>query len=575
MKSRFLLLAEALLFCLIFIGCSGKYRHDGLAGVERLVEKSPEAALAHLDSIDCKSLSDADRHYYDLLTIKAADKAYITHTSDSLILRIIEYYDSHRGYGLYPEALYYGGRVYSDLGDYPTALRYFQKALDLLPADASDLHLRGNVLSQTGRLLNTLKLYGEAVPYMHEAIKVDSLCEDSLNMIYDIQLLGAIYLHSKEYDQAEAKFQAALALADVISPKDKIQQEMYLAGVKYKKGEIDSALTLIRDVIGRIGQPYRSVALAYASYIYKRAGILDTAYMCAGELVNNPEFESNKETGYDVLLSPALMDVVPVDSVRLYAYRYGELLDSYLNQSELHATLLQNSFYNYQLHDRQRVAAEETKAGLQRWIAGILVVVFVLVMCVLYLKNRSKSQLLQLHEALNNINLLKQTLNNPVCETPVVRDGESPDVHSVPAQDYRELQIQLRNELLELQQSCAQMPAVPQEILQSEACERLQQYIRNGDIIAENDDIWTDLERVVSKSSKDFKYRLQLLTGGALKRADYHVALLIKCGVTPTQMTSLLGRTKGTISYRREALCQKVFERNLGAKVIDDVIRRL
>lgn len=49
------------------------------------------------------------------------------HTSDSLILDVIDYYSSNDDRNLYPEVLYYGGRVYSDLGDYPTSLSYFRK----------------------------------------------------------------------------------------------------------------------------------------------------------------------------------------------------------------------------------------------------------------------------------------------------------------------------------------------------------------------------------------------------------------------------------------------------------------
>ena len=62
--------------------------------------------------------------------MKIADKNYVTHTSDSLILRVIDHEESHKGDGRYAEALYYGGRVYSDLGDYPTSLKYFQQSLE-------------------------------------------------------------------------------------------------------------------------------------------------------------------------------------------------------------------------------------------------------------------------------------------------------------------------------------------------------------------------------------------------------------------------------------------------------------
>lgn len=87
--------------------------------------------------------------------------------------------------------------------------------------------------------------------------------------------------------------------------------------------------------------------------------------------------------------------------------------------------------------------------------------------------------------------------------------------------------------------------------------------------------LWRKLEESVIDSSREFKYRLNLLTGGKIKTQDYHVALLIKCGISPTNISILIGRAKGTVSYRREALCEKVFGEKYGVKVIDDVIRLL
>ena len=60
----------------------------------------------------------------------------------------------------------------------------------MLPEDTPYLTLRANVLSQTGRLLNTLRLYERAIPYIEESIRVDSVLNDSLGLMFDTQLLG-------------------------------------------------------------------------------------------------------------------------------------------------------------------------------------------------------------------------------------------------------------------------------------------------------------------------------------------------------------------------------------------------
>ncbi len=138
--------------------CNRMSMDSRLLKISKTIDNSPEEALASLDSIDYDKLSEDNRHYYDFLSLKARDKAYIAHTSDSLILDLIEYYSTDKNSKLYPEIIYYGGRVYSDLGDYPTSLFYFQQAADRLPKDCENQNLRCNVISQTGRLLNTLRL---------------------------------------------------------------------------------------------------------------------------------------------------------------------------------------------------------------------------------------------------------------------------------------------------------------------------------------------------------------------------------------------------------------------------------
>ena len=122
-----------ILLPLLLCACSGNApSHPALLHAARLLD-SDSAAVADslLLRVSPDSLSDADRNFHALLRVKADDKLFRKHRSDSLILPVVEYEGKHRSRGLYPEALYYAGRVYSDLGDYPTATDYFQQAAGL------------------------------------------------------------------------------------------------------------------------------------------------------------------------------------------------------------------------------------------------------------------------------------------------------------------------------------------------------------------------------------------------------------------------------------------------------------
>ncbi|MDE5877876.1 MAG: hypothetical protein K2H47_10335, partial [Muribaculaceae bacterium] len=324
---RYGLLLIPLVYCVLWLlaaGCGRGVRHDiRLTEIERLSEEHSDTAattaVSRLELIDRSALSESDRRYYDFLWVKTADKAYITHTSDSLILSVIDYAASHRRELSYPEALYYGGRVYSDLGDYPTALRYFQQALDEMPesGDSKDLNLRRRVLSQTGQLLNTLRLYQQAIPYVEEAIEIATTMNDSISMMRDIQLLGSVYLRSEKYDTAEIKFRTAYSIAEKVSPVNGYTQLMHLGAIKYYKGEVDSALAILRPVVRNIHPDIKDYALAYAANVYLKASILDTAFMYAKELIWDKN-SNNRATGYQIATSPGVINLIPKDSLPIY-----------------------------------------------------------------------------------------------------------------------------------------------------------------------------------------------------------------------------------------------------------------
>lgn len=557
-----------LLSLLLLIGCSENNKDTRLIRISEFVSESPNEALACLDSINYKELSSSDKNFFDFLTIKAKDKAYIRHTSDSLFIRVHDYYSNYRAEDLYPEVLYYGGRVYSDIGDYPTALKYFQQALDRAET-TNDLKLKNRILSQTGRLLNSLRLYEKAILYITKAIQTDSILNDSVNYMYDTQLLGAINLHTKRYKIAESNFRLARKLALKISPEDVLQQDMYLSAIKYYTGDLDSALLLIRPIINNINMIDRNNALAYASSIYLRCGIVDTAYLYAQELINTNSY--NKELGYRILLSPQLKDIISPDSLYPYITQSFSVIEDQFNQHSTQEAFLQNSFYNYQIHEQKHIKAIKKNSILKQTIVFMIIIVLCLIVFILFLKNRNKTNLLELHEALSNLKTLRTSLN--LDTTPNISIETTP--HSSPIiqeSNIHQLKKQLQEELIALQQTCTNSRVVSPIILKSQAYAKLQSYVSAQKIIVENSPLWKELDIIVTKCSANFKYHLQLLTGGKLKDTDYHIALLIKCGITPTQMTFLIGKTKGTISYRRESLCLRIFDKKLGSKTFDNII---
>lgn len=350
MKYRIIIL---LAIASLIYGCSESKHDERLLRISEIVSASPAEALSSLDSICCDSLSEADRHYYDFLTVKATDKAFVSHRSDSLILSVINYYSQHPDRALYPEALYYGGRVYSDLGDKPRALTYFHSALDTLPDKKENLNLRFRILSQTGRLQDALRLHECAIVNLKEALDIERILNDTVDEIYDLQLLGGAYLRNEDYHHAEQCFREAIAKSHNMDVSFKAVSSMYIAGLKHKTGQVDSALIYIRNTPDLVDDISRNTALAYASNIYKAAGIIDTAYMYSYELINS-KYNHNKKTGYQNLLSPELKQFVSLDSIYQYIEEHIVLLENEQNNNQNELAVMQQALYNYEFQERDK-----------------------------------------------------------------------------------------------------------------------------------------------------------------------------------------------------------------------------
>ncbi|OUP07161.1 amino acid ABC transporter permease, partial [Mediterranea sp. An20] len=147
MKHLFLLCLSVLLLA----SCSSGRYPSALYVADSLSVACPERAVALLDSLRPQMEQEGERvrMYYQLLCVKARDKAYLPHTSDSLVLEVLRYYEDKQDLCHLPEAYYYAGRVASDLGDAPQALDYFQQALDAMP-EGEMTDLRSRTISQMG-----------------------------------------------------------------------------------------------------------------------------------------------------------------------------------------------------------------------------------------------------------------------------------------------------------------------------------------------------------------------------------------------------------------------------------------
>lgn len=139
----------------------------------------------------------------------------------------------------------------------------------------------------------------------------------------------------------------------------------------------------------------------------------------------------------------------------------------------------------------------------------------------------------------------------------------------------RRLQLQLQ-QIQEVQENRPQqvkqvIKTVESDYFASESYHSIQRRIASSLPLKEQE--WNEIEQQLKSVYPGFSSQLRSLY--AMSELEYHVCLLIKLHISPTEIATVLSRDTSTISTVRSRLFYKVFGRKGGAKEWDDFILSL
>ena len=276
MKKGLYLILLLCIFCVT--SCHHRYVYPPvLRMADSLTYVAPQQSLQVLDSI-VEEMVKADkptRMYYQLLSIKAKDKAYITHTSDSLMLSLVDYYEHGGDKTLLPEAYYYLGSTYRDLKDAPRALDAFQKALDTVDKTPSSL-LR-MIHNQMGWLYFRQYMYDDALASYLEGYRCDSLLKDSFEMSSDLVNIASIYGAKENYEAFVDYLMMAREIADKMNNQFMCDEvDTQIAALYIELGRSEEAKQLMQSPIAHVKSSNRSRGYSNAAKAY--FGNIDSLY---------------------------------------------------------------------------------------------------------------------------------------------------------------------------------------------------------------------------------------------------------------------------------------------------------
>lgn len=184
-----------LLILLILTSCAGKRKYDDLMkradSIMNVNDDSAKVAIRMLDGVKSQlpEFSKSQKMRYELLRHKAMNKACITFTSDSVMKKVVDYYDHHGSANERMLANYVLGCVYRDLHEAPMALEYYNKATEQADTTATDCDYGTlyRVYSQMGFLFSKQYLPYQLLDAFGKAEKYAYLAKDTLNAIINYQ----------------------------------------------------------------------------------------------------------------------------------------------------------------------------------------------------------------------------------------------------------------------------------------------------------------------------------------------------------------------------------------------------
>lgn len=558
---RILLLFFPLLL-LAFVSC-GK-RNDGLPALQRvalLANTHPDSAVALLDSLrDSIFLQPRSvRMYYDLLTVKARDKAYIRHTSDSLIRSVLRYYERQDDKKHLPETYYYAGRVYSDLGDAPQALNYFIRASET--ADGKDYDLLSRIYSQIGTLYLYQDVYDKALPVFRKCYQYNLLEGDSAGMVYAIRNMGRTYRTLDQVDSALHYYKEADSLAIKLgSNLLRMRVNGEFSAYYTQLGMYKEAYKCLQWAFLQFNSDDRAPAYSTVAHYYLNINQLDSALIYFTKLLKMDDY-LYLQSAYKGLGEIATKRGNYAEACSYWAL-YEMYRDSVQSITQTETVRKINALYNYQLREEENNRLQMQNRQQKNyivWITASMVVAVALFFA--YRQNRKRKE----EGRINQLQKLKALEEQKYRQSQEFIEENKKRIAELEKelQASKIVQNQPQQELLHARKQSLEKDNEQVEAyrrLEAEAVKALETsdifrkcHEVDGNLSAED---WQTLTAAIDFTYSQFTHRLKDLY--PVSEVELQVCLLLKIGISSTRIAQLVLRSKQAVTSIRKRLYKKV-----------------
>lgn len=502
-----------------------------LREVDKVLFTDSERGEEILDSISqtTSNMSTADSKYWQLLKLKAADKAYrpISNQKDR-IDSLVSYFEHAGDEGLLAEVYFYAGRVNYEIGDKPESLKYYQKASEKVAKD--NYALQGDIYCQMANVYRYTDLDKEAIGVLELALKADSLSGNTRNVLYDIRDMGEAYSGLKQIDKAQSYYLKGLRMAEL--HRDSLLILLFhhgLAETYKRKGEIKNALYYIeKGLCNRKLLNDQNGILVSALDIYTMAHNVELATKYRNLIIDSGNVESKRHA-----LGNLLNTITAKDTIGKISRLFVICNDSVQKLRNTEAIKKAEQLYNYKLKEKENEILAKENEVKNAFIFMAILLFVTSVFCLLMKSKNMQQQQALLTLKINKMEDLKKQTEAKTKEK-IAIELESIDSSKI------------------------------QNIINTE--------IANGTYKLTEEE-WQEVTKLINSIYPGFDRNLDAFL--KTNPLEYKICLMIKLGISPSNMAKFVNVTKEAVTACRRRMYIKVFKKKGTPSDWDKVILSL
>ncbi|MBO4498998.1 MAG: hypothetical protein J5732_01945 [Bacteroidaceae bacterium] len=402
MSGRAVLAVSALLT--IMVSCGGTRTFRELRCIEDVLKDSSDSAAVMLEKFDTMAMNERCTALYAILRTQTDFKREIQITSDSLILKAVDFYGGRRDRYHKAMAWYSLGCVYSEFNSTPAdadmsivndaaATEAFLKAKDLFP-DSTDLYY-AICQYQLGVNYTRKEMFDEALNFFRDCRSNFERNGRMDNVSLTDYSIAAVLMLDKRYDESYRLFRSLMENPNLSTDRRETCWLQLAKIAAYGYGEIDSALVYVDRYIESFKDRKPAAGYALKGRIYMVYNQNDSAFSYLSKSVASTRDINTLCLNYRSLAELAVIMRNYQASVN-FSRMYETLLDSvYTVRSQNELTRVRIRHMEEVQQQRQHdLKVKALLAGLVLFAVVIAVFIFVYIQ----MDRRNKQYYIRMHD---------------------------------------------------------------------------------------------------------------------------------------------------------------------------------